>query len=344
MPYREPESLIFILGSQRSGTTWLANIFDSSPDTLLFMEPFAPAYGLFPDFPETSLFLAQGSDQVLEMLREEFLRRISKNKSLVLYRSRLAPEVFKLEKGIYQLTRVFFGLLPKLISSGMGAFQLLNLNRFDPHFPIPRKSQHPSTWIVKELRLAGKVPLLKEAFPGAHYIVIMRHPAATVHSMLKQFDRGGLRELRSEIDHFVEKIAVQSIADDYAEIITRCQEGNLTQKLAFYWRVSYETLYQQLDLGAEHTLLVYEALASKPLDTAVDLFNRAGRIPFSLPVKEYIQNSSTKEPAQLTPITTIRNSKQSYRSWQNEIDPQILDDVIAVTGDSFLMPYFDPYY
>ena len=97
------KSLVFILGCQRSGTTWLANIFDASPDTLLFMEPFAPGYKIFPEFPAASIFLDNSSSELNHLLKVDMQARIYQNKSLLFGKSKMNPNLFHIELRLSKL-------------------------------------------------------------------------------------------------------------------------------------------------------------------------------------------------------------------------------------------------
>ena len=93
-----PESLIFILGIQRSCTTWLANIFISSPDVLLFMEPFSPPYGIFPDPPHHFYFLERSSSFLDNLLCQQMPGRLLRYKSRVFQKSMTHPFWFRFER------------------------------------------------------------------------------------------------------------------------------------------------------------------------------------------------------------------------------------------------------
>lgn len=126
-----PSSLLFVLGIQRSGTTWVANIFDASPDTLLFMEPFAPACGLFPDFPETGYFLNSAPPAITRLLRETMYRRLYRRKFLFLHRSLRSPSYFRFERGIARMAERFSKFAPWQLQRRVLQFSQLNLNRLD---------------------------------------------------------------------------------------------------------------------------------------------------------------------------------------------------------------------
>ncbi len=337
----EGPSFVFILGLQRSGTTWLANIFDASPNVLFFMEPFAPAYGIFPEFPEASYFWRGSSNYLCDLLQNEMPRRLLRYKSLLFRKSMIQPVLFRLE-------RLFAGRLVRLLSPGVlqdriRRFELLNLNRMERSCPIYPKHPAPYIWVIKELRLAGKIPLLVNAFPNANFIVIVRHPCATVHSILAFFERNALPELRQEMGTFIDKISLQPISASYQTLIERSRAGGLTHQLALYWRISYETMFRQLEKHSRTQILVYEQLASSPQETSQQIFARAN-VPWTDSVEEYLAYSSDKEVKNPGAINTLRKSGLHYRNWQAKISAATQQAVLDITGDSFLLPYFEPYY
>lgn len=340
---QSPRSLIFLLGCQRSGTTWLANILDSSPDLLLFMEPFSVSYDIFPEFPEPSYFLERSSPYLDHYLQTELPARLVRYKILISQKALYEPAWFRWERRLLQAVRKQGRFLPQRVKRDLRNFQLLNLNRMDDDFPIYPKNREPNIWAVKELRLAGKIPVLLSAFPQARFLVILRHPAATVHSILTWFQRGRLGELRRELETYLEKIEVQSIAAPYRPLISRCRQGTLAHKVALYWRISYETLCNHLGQHPNACFLVYEQLASQPKVTIEQTFSTL-EIPWSTSIKQYLSHSTQKSMRQANAITTVRDSANYYPSWREDISQKTQLAVQEITENSSLMPYFEPYY
>jgi hypothetical protein len=213
----------------------------------------------------------------------------------------------------------------------------------DDAFPIYPKNRQPTIWVIKELRLAGKIPVLLSAFPQARFLVIIRHPAATVHSILSWFQRGRLGELHQELETYLEKIEIQSVSAPYKHLIARCRQGTLAHRVAFYWRVSYETLFNQLSEHCNACFLIHEQLALQPRATITQTFSRL-KIPYSASVEQYLSHSTKESPDQASAITTVRNSATYYRSWMDKISQETQQAAMEITRDSFLLPYFEPFY
>jgi hypothetical protein len=338
-----PTPPIFVLGCQRSGTTWLANILDSSPDLLLFMEPFSAPYGIFPEFPSQFFFSERSSPRLDYLLQKKMPLKLLRYKGMISQRSLYDPKWFKIEKWLCKVGCKSMGMLPHQIKKKLLNFQLLNLNRMDTDLPLYPKNNQPTFWAIKELRFAGKIPVLLSAFPQARFLVIIRHPAATVHSILTWFGRGRLTELRHDLETYLEKIETQPIAAPYKDLIARCRQRGLAHKVALYWRVSYETLLKQLNHNPNTYFLVYEKLASQAEVTVEQLFAKFD-IPLSASVKDYLAYSSKTELEEVTAITTVRDSATHYKGWCDKISDDTRHAVEEMTTGSVLLKKFEPFY
>ncbi len=335
--------LLFLLGCQRSGTTWLANMLDASPYSRVFMEPFSAPYGIFPEFPDASSFVESSSPELEHLLRTEMPTRLSRYKTFLLRKSLVDPLWFRLDRALARATGHLGRIGLRGLRQRARRFELLNLNRMNGEAPLFPKAAVPSLWCIKELRLAGKIPLLLTAFPDARFVVIVRHPCATVHSILTWFDRGRLTELRKDMETYLEKLELQPISKRHAELLARCREGNLAHRLALYWRVSYETMLRHLENHPSFRCVVHEELASRPREVARELWHHVG-LEWTRSVDDYLEYSSGRDVDTSDPLVTVRKSATYFSSWTDEISEEIRGSVLEITSDSFLMPRFEPFY
>lgn len=334
---------VFILGTQRSGTTWLANIFDSHPECLHYYEPFAPAYGIFPYFPHEFLHVTPPEPGLADRLRADM-------PGLLRYRSRLFDPVHE--------TRRQFAfeawLMGKLESLGRRAgpkafrfaaqFNLVHLNRI---------GQQPVAWFekgavrvvaIKEVRLYFKASFLASALPGATFIHVVRHPAAVVLSMDNFLKRGRLVEIRDHIGRLVETMRAQEALARYEPVLARVRDGNLHDRLAAYWRVANEELTAQLaTMPSRSYPLVYEELATDPLARAADMFAWCD-LAMTPQTEAYVRGSSTSRSDRKTALDTNRVSATYYRDWVGKVTPEVRGSVERICGDSPLMARFAPFY
>ncbi len=335
--------LTFLLGLQRSGSTWLTNILDAHERAWVFMEPFAPDYGIFPEFPETAFFLEESSPRIEQLLRERMPERLLHYKKLLTARSVQGEAWFRAERTLLRLMLRQRKLLPKSVWQRVRKTELLNLNRMDDDAPIVDKVSHPDTWVIKELRLAGKLPVLRQAYPDARFVVLLRHPCANVHAIAAWFERGRLRELRRDLDTFVAKMSAQVAGARYAEQLRLCRSGTEAHLIALYWRIHNEALVDQLSGSAQALILPYEELAVSPAPTVARILDFCG-LPSSASVEKYVAESSNSSVDAASPITTLRNSATHFRAWEAKIPPAVRETTLAVVQGSPLLAMFDRFY
>ena len=336
--------LVFILGTQRSGTTWLANIFDSHPECLHFYEPFAPAYGIFPYFPDEFIYLDPPATRIASQLRHDLPRLVER-------RSRLFDPVHASRRQFEFEAWLMGGIEAWGRRARLGApafatqFNLLHLNRIGQqpvaYFP---KSDHIRVNAIKEVRLYFKLPFLAATFPDARFIHVVRHPAAVVNSMVSFLKRGRLVEIRDHIDDFADTVAAQPRFEAYRPLLDQIRRGTLPEKLAAYWRVANETLAADAAaLGDRSLHIVYEELALDPLSRVDAMFRWCG-LSMSPATDAYVRGSSTSRSERKTVLDTNRVSATYYRDWVGKAPAEVLNAVDEVCAESPLMREFAPYY
>ena len=337
-------NLVFVLGTQRSGTTWLANIFDSHPECLHFYEPFAPAYGIFPYFPDEFTYLEPPATPIAVRLRHD-LPRLVDRKSRLFDPVHASRRQFRFEAwlmgGIESWGRRTRAGVPAFAAQ----FNLLHLNRIGQQ-PVAYFAKHDPIRLtaIKEVRLYFKLPFLAQTFPDARFIHVVRHPAAVVNSMMNFLQRGRLVEIRDRIDGFPARVGAQPRFEAYRPLLERVARGTLPEKLAAYWRVANETLAADMAAaGSRAYPLVYEQLASDPLARVGDMFAWCG-LSMTAATEEYVRESSTSRSQRKTVLDTNRVSATYYRDWVGKVPPEVLKAVESVCAGSPLMAGFAPYY
>lgn len=336
--------LVFVLGTQRSGTTWLANILDSHPDCLHFYEPFAPAYGIFPYFPGEFIYLDPPATPIATRLRYDLPRLVER-------RSRLFDPVHASRREFLAEAWLMgqietWGRRTRLGAPAFATqFNLLHLNRIGQH-PVVYFPKHENIRVtaIKEVRLYFKLPFLAATFPDAKFVHVLRHPAAVVNSMTSFLKRGRLVEIRAQIENFADTVGAQPRFEEYGELLSRIRHAPLPEKLAAYWRVANETLARDASAAGGRALpLVYERLASDPLARVSELFRWCG-LPESPATDEYVRDSSTSRSERKTVLDTNRVSATYYRDWVGKASPEVMSAVDDVCAESPLMEQFAPYY
>jgi len=331
-----PAEPIFLLGIQRSGTTWLTNLFDSSSHTLTFMEPLSAGLGLAPEYPDRLSWLRGTTPELTELLAGELPRRLERAKYLVLRRSLGSPGLFRFERAFARLALGSGPLLPLGLHRRCFRFQQINLNRFEPDAPLVRKVS-PMTWVIKELRLSGTVPIVRAAFPSARFLVIIRHPVDTVLSMLRWIRKGRLLELRDDLVGLAARLRSERLGDDYNALIERAEASGVAAKLALYWRVCYESLIRDVP-GSLSTFVTLEELSDQPGARLREVFAKVG-LPYEVSVQRYLDRSTSSAGGKGVLSTTRPRSFHRQERSKGEKD-DLAGQILEITADSPLMDLF----
>lgn len=331
--------IVFLLGLQRCGSTWLANIFDSSPETLCFMEPFSRDDGIFRSLPDAPVFLDNPCPYLQESFAEDFQPRLLNAKRIFSARSIYSPAFFIAEK---RLALILQHLPWTRLQARLRTSRHINFNRFESSGPVIRKNRHPTAMVIKELRLYGKIPLIRQWFPSSRIICLLRHPCALVDSVMRWFRRGRLIELERDIRVITEMFRTQKIGARYEGLIAQCQGKDLAKRIALLWRIAYESMVSQLSGDANGRVFLHEEFCLHPEETARNAFDFAG-ISLGTDTIQYLDNSSQKSPEHGGVTETIRSSRTHYREWRKRIDPTVEKDVMSIVHDSPLMRRFAPF-
>ncbi len=314
---------LFILGVERSGSTWLSNIFDASADVLFFMEPFAPFNEIFPAFPSRLLYADDSAPFLQAVIREGF-EALPTCKHPFLDRPDATPlRRFVTRKVLEGHTRVARALRMRR-SLLHTRYEQINLNRMrNEALFYQRKAPSPRRWVIKELRLNFKIHLLSDVFPEARHVVILRNPLSQVHSMMKLLEKGSLYQLRKHLYAILEHAAGHARFEKYADALSGLDRGSLLDRAVAYWFLNYNTLIEDLDACACSTRIVrHEDLSQTPVQAARGLF-RFADVPFGPDVEAYLRTSTRAGSSTAGPLDTARHSSSYYLRALSEADEQI---------------------
>jgi hypothetical protein len=310
---------VFILGVERCGSTWLSNIFDSSPDVLFFMEPFADFANIFPGFPDRRLYIDKTAPFLENILKNNFDNLYAYKYPL--FDSHTAAPFQKmisywLLHGYDRSVRALTGRSTlKYIR-----YNLLNLNRAEiPSLNNP-KNATSNIISVKELRLNFKTGLLRSFFPSAKFIVVIRDPLVQLNSVLKLFSQGSLYQLKHSLYALFEYIRQCGRFQKYEPVLESLNQESLFDRLVAYWFLNYSVLIEDLQkFNSEYSVVRHEDLCEHTEDIVSDLFSFVG-CKYTNSTKQYIDQSSRASSSASSPLDTTRNSKTLYAEALRKVD------------------------
>jgi hypothetical protein len=335
-------SNVFLLGCERSGSTWLANIFDAHPDVELWMEPFADYAELFPGVPDRSTWVGEPGPELERALQDGYAR-LPRLKYPLLHRPGASPRLLRAEQALLRSARRWLRRGLRSTPRALERYELLQLNAVEtPVDHLTRKHSRPTCHVTKELRLNLKTGLLHGCFPDARFIVAVREPGAQVTSILGWLDRGRLGELARALEPFEAKLCDQDRLAPFARALAdRPATDSREHRLAVWWAVNYAVLLSDLESGdVQHRVVNHRRLSEAPAEQAAALLDFAGLEP-DASVEGYIAWSSANSPRSGSPTETARRSAEHAHETLRDVAEPVREAVTAVLArlrDADLLP------
>lgn len=209
--------MIFILGIERSATTWVASILDHHPKTDVYMEPLSNFISGFEQWPDRFTKLDDLPERA-DYFNEQFAV-LKNHRRFLLSRFSDSPTSWQ-----FDLKAAEFLTQKKLATSATRDFLELNYHRKEGKMSV--KKEPPLQTVIKELRLNFNAGLIPELDDSTKVLVTVREMASCVRSILQQFKQGNLVELKGDL--------IKKYGDISLPIVCR------------YWRESYAALFKTL--------------------------------------------------------------------------------------------------
>lgn len=306
---------VFILGVERSGSTWLANIFDAHPETELLMEPFTPRIEAFPEMPDRLEYLEEVDSELVEHVRGRFPDLLAWKYA---YGDR--PDGSRWQRRLSYDLLYPVGDITTRAAQAAGIdrplyhlrFKNLNKNRIEnPVLNRLDKDVPPRRLLVKELRLNFKVSLIEALWPEARIVVILRNPVSQVGSMLRLLKGGALHELRDTLEQIPDSLLDQERFAQYRTALTQIDSGEVIDRALAYWFVAYGVLVEDLRAsGLAHRIIRHEDLSVEAHVTSNALLDFLG-LPTHEQVHRYVDRSTRGGDGERSVMDTRRES-ESY--------------------------------
>jgi hypothetical protein len=283
-------SAISVLGSPRSGTTWLAKIIDSHPDVLYRHEP-DEVCAARPDLDPAS--------QLAEWIAE---RRLPLSGPRPFFRKSWRPAPI--------------GALRAALAGGMKrAARLPGMGGVLAQFSLPDMvSIEPHTNVRALIKLVNWSAIeAARALPESRYFFILRHPCGQVESVLRGTSER-LWKVRGQGE----------IPDDLLDAAI-CASANGIDGLAFAglpdaakyawaWRAFNETALEGLEALPNVKVVIHEELCAQPEAVTRDLFSFAG-LTWNAQTARFLA-TSTNHQGPISYFSVFRNSVETVDRWR----------------------------
>lgn len=307
-----PDGMILILGAPRSGTTWLATIFDSHEAVLYRHEPDTIDRGTQIPGPcprhEIHRHRAAARDYLLRLATLSKLKcaghpwAFRKN-----YRSTAA--------GALRFAKII--VLRILAAAWGGAVQ----SNIADHLRTGTKARV----VIKSVSGCGNAGLYAAALPEARIIFVIRSPFGQVSSMIRGTSLRKLDGARA-VDGLWEwpEARAYGLARDDFEAMP------LAERLAWHWVLLTEKAIADLEGRPGVRVVCYEQLCAHPEDYAGELFDFVG-LEMGEQTRRFLRKSTCARAAGAY-YAICKNTSEAAGRWRRELSADDQATVAAVVG------------
>jgi len=317
------DRVILILGAPRSGTSWLAKIFDSHPDVLYRHEPDTVVRNY--DLP---WMCPPDAVPAYRDAAEAYLRELIDTATLKTAGS--LPIFPKHHQGAIA-ANVHAGLVYALRAAELAG----PARRLARGIPIPDlfdPAASPALRVaLKSVSSRGRARLFAEALPGAAVVFIVRDPWGQVASMM----RG------AALGMFEEKVPVTELltteqAKRYGLTEARFAAMPEIEQFAWNWAILNEKAIDDLKGIDRVKVLRYQDLCEEPMREARALLDFAA-LDWNAQTEDFVRRSTTFSGRDRY-YQVFKNTTAAMNRWREDMKPEDQRRILAVVRETSLFP------
>jgi hypothetical protein len=307
------EGVVVTFGLPRSGTTWLAKIFDSHPDVLCRHEPDRLFRGELPN-----ICLDEDRSKYLGPARE-YLWRLADRRTLGVAGSPpFLPKSYRDPAA---------ALLRKTVLYGFGALRhAIGIPDWLRQFPFPdliRSGKRSSVRIVVKSVSTGRARLFAEAWPKCRVVVIVRHPCGQVESEARGVALGKFGRREANV-----ALARSPLAEAMGLRVDALDELPVVELLAWRWAFWNQVMLDDFGGIARAKIVRYEDLAADPQRIAQDLFRFAG-LSWQPQTERFIEWSTSRDRSDQY-FQVMRDPATAAGRWRNGLSSEDQERILGM--------------
>lgn len=303
------KNLILILGSSRSGTTWVGKIFESHPNVLYRHEP---DIGL-----RTDHLPPMCND--IDTYRDAAHTYLSQLVNVRQIKTVGSPPIFDhpyRNPALSSLRKMYIRAL------AVGERVLPQLSKWDiPDFIGDAQPQI----VIKSVSALGRAGVFAAALPDSHIVHIIRHPCGHVGSVLRGRQLGKLGEFPLGFEQ-------ADTALEYDLTQEKLAAMPVIEQAAWRWVVINHKAMRDTHGNPKVMQLRYEDLCAAPIEVSKRLMEFTG-MNWAPETDEFLQ-SSTRSDKTETFFTVFRDPLAAAQKWQQELTPEQIDTIMNIVRDT----------
>jgi hypothetical protein len=312
--------MILVVGSPRSGTTWLGKIFDSHPDVIYRHEPdsilVSKEISFHPKKEEADQYLALASRYLAELLQ---VRDPKVTGSLPIF-----PKHYRRgTAGLLYSTLIFSAKLAQKHLGFVEGFRRLRIPDL-----TKESDTRGCTYVVKSVNSLNRTYLFSKARPEMRIIHLLRHPCGYVASRLR-----GVRLNVMENSTFLRPLSRMDEAKRRNLSLKRMESLTFEEQLACTWMLQNERTMNDMQGDENYRLVVYEELCRGPVQVAKELFEFSG-LQWHIQTEQFIRTCENDTQAEHDFFEVLRSPEKAAQRWREELTEEQVARITDLVADS----------
>ncbi|MFZ5609146.1 MAG: sulfotransferase family protein [Pseudomonadota bacterium] len=317
---------VFIIGSGRSGTSFLQRVFDSHPDSLCLHEPDTLMRTAHPPFLPAAEDHARLSpamaDYVACLARMRALRAVQKRPNFAKsYRGPLAQAA---REGVILALQG----LERLIGRWLPVAAMPVPDWADTKMSVP---------VLKSVECLGRLPLIARACPDMRIVHILRHPCGVAASLAHGVAIGKMPAPRIYQDQLGLPLALEEGLNKAA-----LDTMGPWETAAWQWTLLNDWALRQTAGCANVRVVLYDALCERLVDEAKDLFAWCG-LSWPAQTENFLAHvlDQTRDVGGYHAL--VRNPRAAAHRWRAQLTAAEKATVMAIARRSPAGRLFDAF-
>ncbi|MEM9234478.1 MAG: sulfotransferase [Pseudomonadota bacterium] len=314
--------MLMIIGSGRSGTTWLGKLFDSHPDTVYLHEP--DAVLRCPDLPTNP------DPQEVAAARDAaaaYLARLRRVRTPGV--TGVSPHFAKnyrgfLRGGFHRSTMIMGKVLRRAAGHGRWA---------GPPVPLAPRAHSKGLYVLKSGGAVGRASLWATADPALKIVHLIRHVGGRIASL----ERGMAAGMPSPDPQLAQLFELPE-SQFYPFTKKDLQSRRLIEQLAWSWMIQNDKAAADLEGSPRYAPVVYEDLCRAPADKTMRLFAFAGLEPSARSGLFLRQLQRPASDRSRRSLGALKSPVGSIDHWRDELSLDEQDSIMEIVSHARTAP------
>ena len=307
---------LMILGTERSGTTFLGKLFDSHPEVIYRHEPDSEEINrgipFMPNISEIGTYRTEAAEYLEKLKHTTTLKTAGRRPFFPKhYRSRVGESVFRAS------------IIAKVARENIGLPESRDLTISDRI----RRDHAPGFCVLKSVNSLCRFALFATAAPTYRFLHLIRHPCGVIASRFRGFEKNTMSS-RTYLKSLFQLPEAKLYPFSFSDMAARTFE----EQAAYDWMVKNDKVARDMQGNNCYRPVIYGALCND-LESVLHGLFRHVKLQWHPQTERFIHRlkhiSLKKRPSY---FDILRNPAIGQHSWKNELTSSQINRILAVVA------------